>query len=285
MEIRTKIRPENALQIILLLISFLVFPGCQKVINVDLNQATPRIVIEGLINDRRGPYSVTISKSGSYFNQPALPFVSGASIIITDNTGLNDTLKEVAAGIYITLKTRGLPGRTYTLKVISDNVEYTGTTTMPSHVNIDSLTLVKRDSPRFDFGGNPRNDTHFDIHCFFKDPEEKNFYRVKVFKNDSTNTESYRLYDDQYTNASETELRVANATAGDTFRIELLSIDKQTYGYYRTLEDLLFTNPFFGSTPANPNNNLNNGALGYFGACAVSSKTIIITDSLIKSVK
>jgi len=285
MEIRTKIRPENALHIILLLISFLVFPGCQKVINVDLNQATPRIVIEGLINDRRGPYSVTISKSGSYFNQPALPFVSGASIIITDNTGLNDTLKEVAAGIYITLKTRGLPGRTYTLKVISDNVEYTGTTTMPSHVNIDSLTLVKRDSPRFDFGGNPRNDTHFDIHCFFKDPEEKNFYRVKVFKNDSTNTESYRLYDDQYTNASETELRVANATAGDTFRIELLSIDKQTYGYYRTLEDLLFTNPFFGSTPANPNNNLNNGALGYFGACAVSSKTIIITDSLIKSVK
>lgn len=285
MEIRTKIRPVNALQIILLLISFLVFPGCQKVINVDLNQATPRIVIEGLINDRRGPYSVTISKSGSYFNQPALPFVSGASIIITDNTGLNDTLKEVAAGIYITLKTRGLPGRTYTLKVISDNVEYTGTTTMPSHVNIDSLTLVKRDSPRFDFGGNPRNDTHFDIHCFFKDPEEKNFYRIKVFKNDSTNTESYRLYDDQYTNASETELRVANATAGDTFRIELLSIDKQTYGYYRTLEDLLFTNPFFGSTPANPNNNLNNGALGYFGACAVSSKTIIITDSLIKSVK
>jgi hypothetical protein len=285
MGIRTKIRPENALHIILLLISFLVFPGCQKVINVDLNQATPRIVIEGLINDRRGPYSVTISKSGSYFNQPALPFVSGASIIITDNTGLNDTLKEVAAGIYITLKTRGLPGRTYTLKVISDNVEYTGTTTMPSHVNIDSLTLVKRDSPRFDFGGNPRNDTHFDIHCFFKDPEEKNFYRIKVFKNDSTNTESYRLYDDQYTNASETELRVANATAGDTFRIELLSIDKQTYGYYRTLEDLLFTNPFFGSTPANPNNNLNNGALGYFGACAVSSKTIIITDSLIKSVK
>ena len=285
MEIRTKIRPENALHIILLLISFLIFPGCQKVINVDLNQATPRIVIEGLINDRRGPYSVTISKSGSYFNQPALPFVSGASVIITDNTGLNDTLKEVAAGIYITLKTRGLPGRTYTLKVISDNVEYTGTTTMPSHVNIDSLTLVKRDSPRFDFGGNPRNDTHFDIHCFFKDPEEKNFYRVKVFKNDSINTESYRLYDDQYTNASETELRVANATAGDTFRIELLSIDKQTYGYYRTLEDLLFTNPFFGSTPANPNNNLNNGALGYFGACAVSSKTIIITDSLIKSVK
>ena len=70
-----------------------------------------------------------------------------------------------------------------------------------------------------------------------------------------------------------------------TYRIELLSLDKQTYGYYRTLEDLLYTNPFFGSTPANPNNNLSNGALGYFGAYAVSSRTIVITDSLIKSVK
>ena len=31
--------------------------------------------------------------------------------------------------------------------------------------------------------------------------------------------------------------------------------------------------------------NLSNGALGYFGACAVSSRTIIVTDSMINSVK
>ena len=69
------------------------------------------------------------------------------------------------------------------------------------------------------------------------------------------------------------------------FRIELLSLDKQTYEYYRTLQDLLFSNPIFGSTPANPENNLSNGALGYFGAYAVSLRTLIITDILIKSVK
>ena len=131
-----------------------------------------------------------------------------------------------------------------------------------------------------DFGGNNQNEIHYEIHCFFKDPPEKNFYRIKVFKNDSINTENYRLYDDQYTNGEETELRVvdkwrqATLTGLSFYR----SIDK-TYGYYRTLEDLLFTNPFFGSTPANPNNNLSNGALGYFGAYAVSSKNIIITDS------
>jgi hypothetical protein len=285
MKIRTKISLKDALEFFLSLVTIFVFQGCEKVINVDLNEAAPHIVIEGLIYDTRGPYTVTISKSGSYFNQPVLQTVSGAQVIITDSYGITETLNETASGVYITSKTRGIPGRTYTLKVISDDQEYDGTSTMFSHVNIDSLSLVKNQLQRLDLGENTHNQTHVDIHCFFKDPEEKNFYRIKVLKNDSINTQSYRLYDDQYTNGEETELRAANATVGDTFRIELLSLDQQTYGYYRTLADLLYSNPIFGSTPANPNTNLSNGALGYFGACAVSSKTIIITDSMINSVK
>lgn len=288
MGIKKKIRFKDALRIVLSLAPLLVFSGCQKVINVDLNEAAPRIVIEGLINDRGGPYSVTITRSGSYFNQPVLPSVSGADVTITDNTGITDTLRETTPGIYVTSRTKGTPGITYNLKVISDNREYSGTSTMLSHVDIDSLKLVKSEFQGINFSGNTQHEINMEIHCFFKDPEdpdEKNFYRIKVFKNDSINTQSYRLYDDQYTNGRETELRVARAEAGATFRVELLSIDKQTYGYYRTLDDLLFTNPFFGSTPANPNNNLSNGALGYFGAVAISSKTIIITDSLINSVE
>jgi hypothetical protein len=282
---RTKIGFENVIMVILIMVPFLIFPGCQKVINVDLNVAAPKIVIEGLISDKRGPYSVSITKSGSYFNQPDLPTVSGAVITIRDNTGTTDTLQKTAPGIYVTFRTRGIPGRTYTLNVISDNIDYTGTSTMLNHVDIDSLKLVKSDIQRFDFSGNIHNDTHMDIHCFFNDPLEKNFYRVKVYKNDSINIQSYRLFDDQYTNGEETDLRVARAEAGSTYRIELLSIDKSTYSYYRTLADLLYTNPFFGSTPANPNTNLSNEALGYFGACAISSKTLVITNDLINAVR
>jgi hypothetical protein len=267
---------KDTFRIILSLMTILLLQGCQKVINVDLNEAEPHIVIEGLINDRRGPYTVAISKSGSYFNQPALPAVSGAQVTITDNAGTKDTLREVAPGVYLTSKTRGIPGRTYTLKVLSEDQEFTGTSTMLSHVNIDSLVLIKTEGQRFDFGGNGQNETRLEIHCFFRDPEEKNFYRVRVFKNDSINTQSYRLFDDQYTNGRETDLRVARAEGGSVYRIELLSLDSKTYGYYRTLEDLLYTNPFFGSTPANPNTNLSNGALGYFGACAISARTITI---------
>jgi hypothetical protein len=279
---KTKTGYRNSL-IVFSFLTIYTLSGCQKVINVDLNEAAPRLVIEGVITDRTGPYIVNISKTGSYFNQPVLPAVSGARVIINDDSGLTDTLKETKPGIYFTSTIRGMTGRTYTLKVLSENIEYVGSSTMLSHVNIDSLTLRKSDSQHFEIGGNDQNEVHVELHCFFHDPPEKNYYRIKVYANDSIRTEDYRLYDDQYTNGREIELRVTHAEARHTYRIELLSIDEETYLYYRTLDDLLFSNPVFGSTPANPDGNLSNGALGYFGAYAVSTKNITVTNSMISS--
>jgi hypothetical protein len=278
---RTKIEFNDFLQYFFPILIILIFSGCQKVINVDLNDAEPHIVIEGIITNKPGPYTVMISKSGSYFSQSVLPSVSGAEVVITDNTGTIDTLKEKSPGVYLTVKTQGVPGRTYTLRVMSENKEYSGSTTMHNSVPIDSLNLSKTQSQHFGLVANPKDVERIEMNCFFRDPEEKNFYRIKVSTNDILHTEYHRLYDDQYTNGLEIGLRVAYAVLGIKYKIELYSLDKQTYSYFRTLEDLLDINPVFGSTPANPNSNLNNGALGYFGASAVSTRTITITESLL----
>jgi hypothetical protein len=149
-------------------------------------------------------------------------------------------------------------------------------------VPIDSLRLRKGVLQGFNFDD---DDSQIDLHCFFSDPFDKNYYRIRVFKNDSINTENYRLYDDQYTNGLKTDLIVSHATLGNTYRIELWSLDKQTYLYYNTLRDLMYSNPIFGSTPSNPVSNLSNGALGYFGSYSVASRQITITEELINSVK
>jgi len=282
---KSKIKYSIGLCAVFCLLTLIPFSGCQKIINVDLNVAAPNIVIEGLITDRPGPYVITISKSGSYFNQPELVLVSAARVTIADDLGKIDTLKETQPGFYLTSKIRGNPGRTYTLKVISEDMEYTGSSTMQSHVKIDSVNLTKSILQHFDFGGDNRNELQVDLNCYFSDPPEKNFYRLKVFVNDSARVDNYRLYDDQYTNGMEIGLRATHARAGSTYRLELYSLDSKTFEYYRTLEDLLNINPIFGSTPANPNTNLSNGALGYFGTGAYSSKTILITDSLLKNVR
>ena len=285
MQLQSKNRGVGTLAVVLLMITAFVFPGCQKVINVDLTNETPQLVIQGLITDSIGPYKIYLNKSGSYFNQPKLPPVSHAIVVITDNTGTVDTLKERLPGLYFTSRIRGIPGRTYTLVVVSENKRYTAVTTMHNHVVIDSLILEKSQSRGFGFGGNGGKDTRVDIHCIFKDPLEKNFYRIKITTNDTINTMSYRLYDDQYTNGKTTDLQVGRARVGDVSFVELISLDNTTYEYYRTLRDILRSNPIFGSTPANPNTNLTNGALGYFGAYAVASKRIVITDSLLKEAK
>ena len=141
---------------------------------------------------------------------------------------------------------------------------------MKSHVDIDSLTVEENQG----IGGR----THRSVICHFHDPKsEKNYYRIKFYTNGKTNSESYRLYDDQYTNGENIDIRAGGAEVGDTNVVVLMSIDKRAYDYYHTLEEILRTNPLFGSTPANPNTNLTNGALGYFAAYTVSTKPIIIT--------
>jgi hypothetical protein len=247
----------------------LLYSSCEKVVNIDLNSASPKLVIEGVVTDSAGPFRVILTKSGSYFDQPVLPPVSGAFITISDDLGTMDTLREEQPGIYFTSKIIGTPGHSYFLSVLSESDQYNASTTMQSHVEIDSLKVEES----LGFGGRKNRN----VICYFNDPKgEKNYYRIKFFVNGKTNTGNYRLYDDQYTDGEKIGIRAGHAEEGDTDLVVLMSIDKKAYDYYHTLQEILQTNPLFGSTPANPNTNLSNGALGYFAAYSYSTQTILI---------
>jgi hypothetical protein len=60
-------------------------------------------------------------------------------------------------------------------------------------------------------------------------------------------------------------------------KVLLQSIDKNVFDYF-TMLDQVMSDGFINqtATPANPTSNFDNGALGYFSACAVRSKTIVI---------
>jgi hypothetical protein len=282
--IQRKLRIKLVFLTCILMIAIILFTGCEKIINVDLVEAKPQLVIEGLITDGTGPYTVKLSKTGSYFNKGVLPLVSKAVVVISDNRGAVDTLKESKPGIYLTSKIRGIPGRTYSLMVLSDKIKYTASSTMFSHVNIDLLKLEKSYSSGTGLGDIGQAEIRVEIICYFQDPLEKNYYRTVVL-NDSQADGNFKLYDDEYTNGKKTGLQVKRAKIGDKINVELMSLDKSTFEYYRTLSDLLNSNPIFGSTPVNPNTNLTNGALGFFGAFAISTKTINITESLYNNAK
>jgi hypothetical protein len=59
--------------------------------------------------------------------------------------------------------------------------------------------------------------------------------------------------------------------------VSLLSIDKATYDYFRTLSNILASDRSPTSlSPANPSTNIHGGALGYFAAYAIDTKKIVL---------
>jgi Domain of unknown function (DUF4249) len=255
--------------------------SCEKVVSIDLNQAAPHIVIEGVVTDGQGPYSVTLSKSGNYF-EPLLffPPVSHALVVVSATVGNSDTLLEEQEGTYWTSTIRGVPGTTYTLMVHAEGQTYTATSTMPGKVRIDSLySVARRESD---------GDRVHDLYVLFKDPPEPgNYYRLNFHVTEPLSPDSldglrYHLYSDKLTNGNEAlyRLRIRRTIAvGDTVTVQLIAIDKPTYDYYRTLGDILTSDRSPTSlSPANPNTNVSNGSLGYFTACSVDSMKIILSE-------
>jgi hypothetical protein len=253
--------------------------GCQQVVSIDLNTANPRVVVEGNIKDQPGPYSVFLSMTGSYFDTTLVdPPISHAQVLISDDAGNRDTLKEMISGTYQSSKLMGVSGRTYTLSVIANGKDYMAITTMPSKIYIDSLYAL----PRHSFGG----ESGYDIYVLFKDPPSLgNYYRINahtsaVIPVDSIDGQRYRLFTDKLTNGNEMTERIRagrNVNPGDTITIELCSIDKASYDYFHTLSDILSSDRSPTSlAPANPNSNISGDALGYFSAFTVDTKKIII---------
>ena len=253
--------------------------SCQKVISIDLNNANPQVVAEAVVTDGPGPYTVSLSRSGDYFT-PSLYFppVTHAFVTLADNLGLTDTLKETSDGTYRTSVLRGVQGATYVLRVVADGKEYDAVSTMPPRVNIDTLVaLHSRESD---------GDQVYNLYVVFRDPPAPgNYYRMNLrvsvpISPDSIDGRRYHLYNDKLTNGNEAAVRIRmrnHFNPGDTVWVDLLSIDKASYDYFNTLNDILTSDRSPTSlAPANPNTNLTNGALGYFAAYSVDSKMIIL---------
>ena len=253
--------------------------SCEKVITIDLHQANPRVVVEGIVSDRAQPASVTLTKTGNYF-EPSLVFppVTHALAVIADDAGHSDTLSETAPGSYLgSMLMQGIPGRTYTLRVDAEGSEYTAVSSMPKRVPIDSIYALPRLS---------RGEIGFDVYVMFRDPPEPgNFYRINVrassqIPSDSIDGRRYRLYSDKLTNGNMMTERLRTRTAvhtGDTITVELQSIDRATYDFFNTLRDVLSSDRSPTSlSPANPNTNLNGGALGYFAAWSTDTRSIVL---------
>jgi hypothetical protein len=250
----------------------LLFYGCEKVIDVDLNQADPQIVIEGNVSNGLGFAEVKISKTSSYFDTLQQEKISGANILLTTDFGDSYTFNEVEKGVYKSNENWFREESEYSLEVDVEGVLYESSALLNPPVSIDSVKFYYENSPFFDPG--------YYVNVYLLDPPGiENFYRMKYSKNGElqNSIDDLILFDDRFVDGNIIEVTLFNQPfeENDTVTIQLISLDKGAYDYLRTFRDLVNSNPG-SAAPANPISNISNGSLGYFSPWSSNTRSAII---------
>lgn len=118
--------------------------SCEDVIEVDLNTAKPRLVIDAAIKWEKGTdgayQKIKLSTTTAYFNQN-IPKVSGATIFVTNESNIVFEFLETVpnSGEYICTNFIPVLEATYTLTVIQYGIKYTAIEKLKSVVPIDKI--------------------------------------------------------------------------------------------------------------------------------------------------
>ncbi|MDQ3193133.1 MAG: DUF4249 domain-containing protein [Bacteroidota bacterium] len=254
----------------------LTLGACEKIIDINLNEESPRLVVDGNITDEDSIQKISLTRTGSFFGGDQLGKIAGAEVMITDNEGVSTVLTETEAGIYTTGTLVGVPGKSYTLNIIAEGQTYSAFSTMMPHTPIDSLTFKWRDQSF----GNPEGN-YISLH-FQGSLIKNNYFLIEVEGENIEYTRDYNgffVLSNQFGTSDYFSVELPFYTFSEgVATIKLYTIDKSAFEYFETLNEIISNpgeNPFTG-VPQNPTTNIKGGGLGFFGAFAVATDSIAI---------
>jgi hypothetical protein len=266
--------------IFLITIIAFFFTACEETIELDLEQAPPQLIIEGLVTDKPGYNYVKLSQSTSFDNREGYPSISDAVVQVVDKEGNSFNYVETESGVYRPEEPFvGETGNTYSLMIEWDGKTYTAEDQLSPLSSFDSLTYRVNPEEK----ANPEDEgRYYDVLIYIQEPQEtEDFYLIKFFRNGEVeNFDGYEVfaYDDLALSGNIDDLPFPVYYAlGDTASIEIYSISRETFRFYQDLyENLNSDGGMFSSIPANARTNIEGGALGYFQVSGLSTASIVI---------
>jgi hypothetical protein len=257
-----------------IVITIIFFVSCEEVIDVDLNTAAPRLVIDAAINWQKGTdgssQKIILSTTTDFYSN-VIPKVSGASVSIKSSSNLNYIFTEIPnTGEYQCTTFKPIINETYTLTVVYKGETYTATETLQS---VTPISKIEQKST----GGFSGKD--FEIEVFFQDPMAKNFYMVKFFP-DIKKAPNYSIIKDEYTNGNEKSWLYSDEDlkVGSKIAITHYGVSELYYNYMNKIISISSSSGGgspFQTPPATVRGNIvnktsiDNYALGFFSLCEV----------------
>ncbi|HEY9048347.1 MAG TPA: DUF4249 domain-containing protein [Ohtaekwangia sp.] len=276
-------------QLILIIITGIcIASACTPESDLDAIAYTPKLVIDGSIEDN-GFARVVLSYSSSYFENIDSAsirklLVTTAKVVVSDGEQEEIlTLKrdETAFPPYVYQSTslKGKAGKTYKLTITLKGETYTATTSIPPPAALDRVWFELapgKDSVGYVYG------------TLTDDPAVDNYYRVFTLRkniDDRFIPVYLSAIGDQYFNGKKFTFTILRGpenftnitddlyfTLGDTIRVKLCTMDKAHFDFWRTVERELYVvgNPFASSGNEIISNIDNKKALGVWGGYGVS---------------
>jgi len=214
----------------LIYISFILalFTNCEDVIDVDLNNVEPKLVIEASINYFKNTtgneQTIKLTLSAPFFDN-TIPPATSAIVQVFDSFGNTFNFTEIdSTGIYSNNTFIPNIGTDYTLVISYDNEIYTATETLTSVVPIESVEQNNE-------GGFSGED--IELKAYYTDPEGISNYYFFEFISDIPVVPTLSVYDDTFTDGNEifgfyTE---EDLEAGDIVTIRNYGVSSQFYDY------------------------------------------------------
>ncbi|MCH2044132.1 MAG: DUF4249 domain-containing protein [Saprospiraceae bacterium] len=261
--------------------SFLILSlsSCEDVIELELKNDDPQLVIDAHLNASSQEAQVWMSYSNSFYDNTDSETIDDAMVQLIREDGTSIIVEAKGNGYYKTENINAAVDETFKMQVtLTNGNSYEAIAKVPRPISIDSVSMI---ATAFGGGFGGQSDSskqNYQLLTYWKDPVgTEDYYRLKAKKNGADLTDTYVVLDDAGAND---ENQIFSPffelfEEGDSVEFSLLSLDKNTYDYFSNLADIQGQG-FGATTPFNPENNWSGDILGYFGVIQVDQKSIYL---------
>lgn len=256
----------------------LFFSSCEDTVKLDLNEGTPKIVIDAELIWKKGTtgseQTIRISKTTSYYNADT-PKVSGAQVRVENSNGTSFIFNESAPGVYVCTNFVPVVGMDYVLHVQAEGQSFTAVE------KLTSVTPINKVEQKYvpDISG----PDVLVVQIYFNDPADKSNYYLTDFKSDFLKFPLYVNSDDELLNGNEISIQFGDTDLkpGKTIAIVNRGISKNFFNYMKLILEASQGNPF-SVPPGNIRGNIVNTknadsyAMGYFRLCEADAVSYLV---------
>jgi len=280
----------NKYKIISLLLTVLISWGCQEIIDVDLTQSEPKLVIEGRLVNERSFQKIKISESINFYDTAGLSPFKDAEVSLLDGNSnvIAQFTYQSEDSAYITNNPLSLTvGENYVLQIEAKGELLEAQGTVLENATLDSLYYLS--DKELESIGQPS----FGEGYFMFVNGSLNNEGIEYFKLDVTVNDTLRNSRGDFSNSVLTSeffgrdfqaLPVPGSfEEEDSVGLELYTLNEDVYQYYVEFINLLFNDGgVFSPPPVNPTTNIKNltnpenEPLGFIQFSSVQRKSIVI---------